>query len=133
DKLLESLDCTLGLSYLRADHLIDGFINGNATIINDSDYDFEARVGYYYSEDILFDRKVNEPIGRGFSIDAEFTWLIENSTLIEMQVRDLFARIYWEDSPYTTGKATSDSKKYDENGYVSMKVSMSRNWIPAGI
>jgi len=120
DKLLESLDCTLGLSYLRADHLIDGLINGNATIINDSDYDFEARVGYYYSEDILFDRKVNEPIGRGFSIDAEFTWLIENSTLIEMQVRDLFARIYWEDSPYTTGKATSDSKKYDENGYVSI-------------
>lgn len=120
DTIAETTHYTLGLSYLYANYMVDGFINGNATVLNESDYDYDAQVEYHYSEDHLFDRPVEKPKGNGFAIDAEFDYQFESGTRIELQVRDLFARIYWRDSPYTRGHATSDRKEYDDNGYVSI-------------
>ena len=120
DTVAEKVNYTLGVSYLYANYMVDGELNGNATVLNESDYDFEALVNYHYTEDHLFDRPVEKPKGNGFSIDAEFSYQFDSATHFDLQVRDLFAQIYWRDSPYTLGKATSDRKDYDENGYVTI-------------
>jgi hypothetical protein len=119
DSFMESFDYQIGLSYLQATYSLDGKIKGDATATSDSDYDFDATVDYAYTEDHLFERNVQEPEGQGFSLDFMFNYQVTAEVYWQLQVRDLFARLYWENSPYTEGHATSDRKEYDENGYVS--------------
>ncbi len=120
DSLTDSFNYRLGLSYLQASYMLDGQIEGNATALSDSDYDFQATVDYAYTEDHLFERNVKEPQGKGFSLDFMFNYQVTPEIYWQLQVRDLFARLYWKDSPYTQGTATSERKEYDENGYVSI-------------
>jgi len=116
----ESAHYSFGLSYLRATYILDGSMGGAANVVNESDYEFELLIDYHYTEDSLFDRTVDEPSGQGFAIDAEFNYQFSEATSIDIQVRDLFANVYWSESPYTEGRATSERKEYDENGYVSI-------------
>ena len=111
----------IGLAYLQADYMLDGQLKGNATADSESslDYDFDANLDYHYIEDDLFDRVVDKPKGKGFALDVEFSYQVTPNIHWQFQVRDLLTRIYWWDSPYTLGKATSDRKEYDDNGYVS--------------
>ena len=121
DRLNDSFNYRVGLAYLEANYMLDGQITGNATADSDSslDYDFQAEVDYHYIEDDLFDRIVDKPKGKGVALDFEFNYQITPETHWHFQVRDLFARLYWRNSPYTQGAATSDRKEYDEDGYVS--------------
>lgn len=119
DNLTEAFNYRIGLSYLQANYSIDGQIEGDATATSDSDYDFQASVDYSYTEDLLFDRNVTEPQGKGFSVDFMFDYQLTTKLHWQLQVRDLLARLYWDKSPYTQGQASSDRKEYDENGYVS--------------
>ncbi len=120
DSLTDSFNYNFGLSYLQASYTLNGQIEGDATAINDSDYDFQGVVDYAYTEDPLFDRQVKAPEGKGFSIDFMFDYQVTQKVHWQLQVRDLLARLYWENSPYTQGRATSERKEYDENGYVSI-------------
>lgn len=119
DSFTTAFNYRIGLSYLQASYTLDGQIKGDATATSGSDYDFQASVDYAYSEDILFDRHVTQPEGKGFSLDVMFNYQLTPELYWQFQVRDLFARLYWDNSPYTQGRATSDRKEYDENGYVS--------------
>lgn len=119
DKLNDTFDYRVGLTYLQANYLLDGRLTGNATAVSNSDYDFQATVDYHYTEDVIFDRIVDEPKGKGFALDFAFSYQVTPATHWQFQVRDLLARLYWQNAPYTEGSATSDRKEYDENGYVS--------------
>ncbi|MBL4607634.1 MAG: hypothetical protein JKY01_07390 [Pseudomonadales bacterium] len=121
DALGQSAFYSLGLTYLKAHYTVDGGITGFADVINEKDYEFDLLIDYHYTEDTLFDRVVEEPSGKGFAVVAEFNYQFANATQLHVQVRDLFANIYWDESPYTEGLATSNRKEYDENGYVSIK------------
>lgn len=120
DNLTDTFNYRLGLSYLQANYSLDGQIEGDATAISDSDYDYQGSIDYAYTEDHLFDRNVQEPTGKGFSLDFMFNYQVTPELHWQLQVRDLFARLYWDSSPYTQGYVTSDRKEYDENGYVSI-------------
>jgi hypothetical protein len=120
DSLTDTFNYRFGLTYLQARYMLNGQIEGNATAVSDSDYDFQTTLDYAYTEDDLFERVVDEPTGKGFALDFEFSYQVTPSTYWQFQVRDLFARLYWKNSPYTEGSSTSDRKEYDENGYVSI-------------
>ena len=115
----------VGLSLLKAHYLLDGNSTGLASINSESDYDLDLAVNYHYSEDSLFDRKAAQPQGKGFAIDASFDYQITPTAAVSVQVRDLLAGIYWNQSPYTLGRANTDRKEYDENGYVKIKPTLS--------
>lgn len=114
----------VGISYLQAQDLMDGELDGTALATSGSDYDFEAEVLYHYYEDVLFDRQVIAPDGEGFAIDATVKW--ENdSHFLYLQVKDLYGRIYWENAPYTVGVANSDNSTVDGNGYIVINPALS--------
>jgi len=118
DRLTDAFDYRFGLSYLQANYTLNGQIDGDATAISDTDYDYQGSVYYTYTEDHLFNRSVEEPTGKGFSFDFMFNYQVTPKLHWQLQVRDLLARLYWDYSPYTEGLVTSDRKEYDENGYV---------------
>ncbi|WP_413700235.1 hypothetical protein ACLKMH_23860 [Psychromonas sp. KJ10-10] len=120
DDLSNSFSYRVGLSYLQANYMLEGHLKGDATIVDQSDYDYSATIDYAYTEDHLFDRQVNTPKGHGFSLDFMFDYQLTADINWQLQVRDLFARLYWKNSPYTQGASSSDRKEYDENGYVSI-------------
>lgn len=120
DSFNDSFNYRVGLTYLEANYMIEGEIIGDATADSESslDYDFQAELDYHYIEDDLFDRVVDKPQGKGFALDLEFSYQVTFDTHWQFQVRDLLARLYWQNAPYTEGNTTSNRKEYDEDGYV---------------
>jgi hypothetical protein len=111
---------TIGFSYLEADYLMEGKLEGQLTVISGKDYNYQANVNYQYSEDVLFDRQIDTPPrGRGFSLDLDtrFEFSKWNARL---RITDLFARIFWKNLPYTVAIAGSNNKNYDSDGYVEI-------------
>jgi hypothetical protein len=115
---LKSLRLNVGLSYLKGIALTDGSAQGNATILDQGDYDFRFNVDYYYSQDLLFERKAQEPQGQGYSLDLAFDWGISPKVNFSARAVDLIGQIYWKDAPNTRATASSAVKEYDSNGYL---------------
>jgi hypothetical protein len=116
--LTPNADINVGVSYLNGVRLTDGSIHGSALVLAQNDYDFQFDVDYFYSKDSLFDRNVGPPDGKGYSIDLSMDWDITQNLGANLQIVDLFGRIYWNNAPYTTAVASSSVKEYDQDGYV---------------
>lgn len=101
-----------GISYLQADDLIDGDIQGDQS---------QLSLDYHYSEDTLLDRVVDRPDGEGFSIDLSASWEINENTRVSARAEDLVNRIYWRDAPYTTAEASADQNTYNDDGILVVK------------
>lgn len=120
NQLNDAFNFRFGIAYLQADYMFDTKIAGDATVLGSSDYNFQADLDYHYTQDLLFDRVVEVPQGKGFAVDFELYYALTDSTHWQFQVRDLITRIYWQQSPYTQGSSSSDRKVYDDEGYVSI-------------
>lgn len=115
----QDINWQVGLSYLQGFKLTDGSLNGVATKLNDNDYDFNFAVDYYYDDDVLFDRSnVQAPDGQGFALDLSVKGQFNQQWSYKAQLKDALAYIYWQDAPRTVADGTSDTKTYDEDGYV---------------
>ncbi|CAN8139900.1 DUF5723 domain-containing protein [uncultured Thiomicrorhabdus sp.] len=115
----QQIDWQLGISYLQGSKLTDGSINGAATYINDKDYNFNFDVDYYYDNDVLFDRNIEQaPEGHGYAIDLTLGTQINDRWSVKFQAKDLLAQIFWNNTPRTVATSDSDTKTYDEDGYV---------------
>ncbi|MCW8196761.1 TonB-dependent receptor [Proteobacteria bacterium 005FR1] len=107
-----------GVTYLDAKQLISGDIQGDITATGARDYDLNLEVDYSYYEDAIFDRPLQtEPEGQGWAVDLGGSWRIDEHWQVSASVEDLFARIYWEDAPFTRARGHTDRKTYDEDGY----------------
>lgn len=115
------IDYEVGLSYLVADYMIDGELSGELTALSENDYEYRADVDYQYTEDVLFDRPLEEDaIGEGFAVDVAFSGQLAPTLTYYMEIKDLVARIYWQDLPYTVAEATSKRRGFDDDGYVEV-------------
>lgn len=114
----QSFTYGFSVSYLRGELFNDGSLNGQAEVIAENDYEFSFDVDYYYSEDKLFDREVEPPQGRGYAVDLVLDWQISSELKLGFQAYDILTRMYWEGAPRTIATASSDTKEYDEDGYV---------------
>ncbi|MDH5228563.1 MAG: hypothetical protein OEZ58_08040 [Gammaproteobacteria bacterium] len=111
----------IGLAYLQANYLLQGGLSGEAQFVSEKDYDFQFSVDYFYSEDHIFARQVDRPSGRGYALDVLLqTRLNLDQGYLELswQARDIWGAIFWKNTPRTQAQANSDTKTYDENGYV---------------
>lgn len=108
---------TAGISYLSAYYMIEGDVQGNASVLTEKDYDFNLDLNYQYTKDTLFDREVEKPKGEGYALDISIAYQITAQDHLQLQVSDLYGVITWKDAPVTTGTATSDRKRFDEDGY----------------
>jgi len=117
-KFHKSANITFGLSYLRGIWMTEGNARGQSVALSENDYDFAFDVNYYYSEDLLLERHVDAPTGKGYSIDFDLDWTVVNNLSLNLRVIDLVGRMYWDNAPFTKATASSDVKEYDENGYL---------------
>ncbi len=109
---------TGGAALLRARYLMSGDLNGRFTATSDSDFDFSARVDYAYYRDVIFKRpEVDEADGLGWAFDVAGHWQPSERWAFSFRAEDLFARIRWDDAPFTEAVANTDRKRYDEDGY----------------
>lgn len=117
----QDLALDVSLAYLRGRKLVEGDLSGYASVINNKDYDYAFAVDYFYSKDTLFKRSVSQPHGDGYSVDLDVSWQATERLRARVTVRDMLARIFWRDAPFTRATATSDLKTYDADGYVTYR------------
>jgi len=109
------------MSYLQGQRLTAGTLSGTATATKAGDYEFNLAADYFYSRDVLFRRETTAPDGQGYSADLRVQWQANPRLSTQLTVTDLIGRIHWQDAPYTQASGTSDTKEYDEQGYVRFK------------
>ncbi len=115
---LGNVTISVTASYLRGKRFMSGKLAGEAELLTDKDYDMSFDVDYYYSKDKLFGRKVESPDGRGYAIDFNMDWKFDDKWNFNINITDLIARMYWYNAPRTIATANTDTKEYDEDGYV---------------
>lgn len=102
----------LGLSYLQATNLFVGELSGSQ---------YATNLKYFYSEDRILNRSVEDPDGRGMSVDLSLLWQVNNRVSLETAITDVYGWLDWKHTPYTLLDADADQTMEDENGFVMFK------------
>ena len=106
-------------AYLEGYDLLDGNLSGQAKALATNDYDFNFDVNYAYSEDALFSRKNLDKVnGQGYAFDLAIDWQLNEKWALSARVEDLFAKMHWVDAPRTIANGSSQTKEFDEDGFV---------------
>lgn len=121
-----SLTLTPQLSLFESGDLLDGRLKGIASYSDDGESSAELALDYYYEEDKIFDRPLDDaPQGRGYALDLGLTWNIDEQWTLALQTSDLYARIDWKEAPFTTARsraaplATDDPFEYYKQATIS--------------
>lgn len=102
----------LGISYLEAANLFVGELSGSQ---------YTTDLKYFYSEDRILNRPVEDPDGRGMSMDMSLLWQVSNRVTLETSITDVYGWLDWKRTPYTLLDADADQTMEDENGFVTFK------------
>jgi len=114
----DKLKLRLGLTLLQGLRLTQGGISGSARVLNNSDYDFDVGLDYYFSRDIVFKLPADAPTGYGVGNDLDLNYKFSAKHSAEIRARDILAAIYWLDAPHINAHVTSNTKTYDADGWV---------------
>jgi len=115
----------LAAAYLKNKNFMAGKIQGNTKIVAEKEYVFQFDTDYFYSHDTLFGRRLELPLGRGYSIDFSLDWQINKRIKTHLNVIDLIGEMFWHDAPSTVATATSDTQSVDNEGYLLYKPAIS--------
>ncbi|WP_132701385.1 hypothetical protein [Reinekea marinisedimentorum] len=117
------LNMEVGLSLLKSYSLLDGSVSGTASAVASDEYEYSLAVDYYYTDDILFERSVEDVTGFGATLDIALSAQLNANWRWDVRVHDLLGALYWEDVPNTLAEAYSDRVTVTEAGYAE--------WDPA--
>lgn len=110
----------IGISFLQANYLIEGNLNGTATAMGAKEYEYSANVNYAYSDDLLFERELTEQVvGYGGALDFAFDWQLSDNWQNHTEFKDLLAALWWHNAPYTDATAYSDRQHTNASGYTT--------------
>ncbi len=98
---------SFAVSYLNADQLIDGQINGQAKEVSEDRYQGDLYIDFDATEDLIFQGLEAEAQGggRGVTLDFGLQWHIDQIADITLNVTDLFSEIKWNDVQYSDYRA----------------------------
>ena len=113
-----AITLTPSLVYWKSRDFEDGDLDGLATSDDQGDLSYAADLDHFYSEDLLLDRKVARPDGRGASLDLQGQWRFGERLSGRFDTRNLLGRMWWKNAPYTLGVLDSDTRQVDDNGAV---------------
>ena len=122
----QSLQVKLAASYLHSDRLVDGLLTGRI-LKSDGDYAGDIYVDYNYTEDVLFDRKVDTVTGDGYALDIFLDWDPSDQLTINLSLEDVISKIFWIEVPATTAKLSSDRVVFNDDGTITSKPNLSGN------
>ena len=120
----DSLKLGLAFNLLKGYKITDGQLQGNVNFqqqgfkvedINNMQMD----ISYYYDEPQLKEEQLEwhpqNPSALGFSFDAVLDWQINQKALFELQINDVYGRLYWRDIPTTQYQASCECYKFSHN------------------
>lgn len=115
---------TLGahVSGLFTSDLLDGTVEGSATVFNDGDdVSGNLLVDYAYENDLIFDREVEAPNGFGVTFDISAAVQITDRLSASIEVKDLWSRIWYSDAPRSFVDATTNRANLDDAGLLVVR------------
>ncbi len=113
-----NLEFTALFSLLQPTDLLQGRLDGNTTVIQSNDYDFNFSSDLMYENDPLFDRATENISGNGYAVDLKLFYRVTDNWSLNLDLMDIMGEISFENIPYTVAEATSDVKNFDDEGYV---------------
>ncbi len=115
-----SITMEIDLSALKVASFIDGAMNGNVLVANDT-YDGDVSLNYVYSKDKLLDRETSRPNGYGYALDVRWDFQVSEQLEIDLEILDLFSQIKIDRAPFTEADANSERVNLGENGQIDVK------------
>lgn len=120
----KNLKLGLAVNLLKGYKITDGQLQG---IVNFQQQGFKVKdinnmqmdINYYYDEPQLKEEQLEwypkNPSGLGFSFDAVLDWQINPKAHFELQINDVYGRLYWSDIPTTQYQASCECYKLTRN------------------
>lgn len=112
------LGAAVFISLLKPFNLLDGELDGSAVATGPGDYDFEFRSDLVYKRDPLFERDGATLSGSGYAVDLHLDYALSERWHGRLELVDVAGKLSLNDAPFTTAEASSDTKTFDENGYL---------------
>ena len=103
----------------------DGSIKGLVLSDASGELSYSGVIVHDYSDDVLLDRNIDVPSGFGASLDLDVGVDFSENWSGQVLVQNLIGRIWWDDSPFTTGVLDSNTRQTDANGNVSFSPTLS--------
>jgi len=108
----------ISFNYLKADELLYGTLAGEVTVDDGDINGGNLAVLYYYHEEYLLGRRVDEPAsGIGYSADLEMDVELVEGLFLTAKFHDIIGEIHWDRAPYSDLRIASTHTYYDEEGY----------------
>lgn len=114
----------LGLELLAGNQVQNGYVRGNAEAVSTKDYNFQANSNYKYTDNYLYDLNVPSSKSYGYTSHLSIYLEYENMSFLFL-TNDILGKLYWQELPFSIVNMSSDTKSYDENGYVKYKALLS--------
>jgi hypothetical protein len=105
-----------GLSFLRADQMIDGVMRGDLSLRSENEYQGLVHYDAFSYRDMILEEPVPDPKGDGYALDIGFAWKISDRWYAQLEVIDAYSRIQWEGVLESHLNATSATINYDADG-----------------
>ncbi len=106
------------ISLLKPDGMVQGSLTGEAQVLSDSDYDFVFNSNMTYNKDPLYSRPGETLDGDGYAVDVNVDYHLNDRWQLDISLLDVVGYLDIPNAPYTKATASSDTKHYDNNGYV---------------
>ncbi len=104
------------VSQLNADKMVDGVANGTILLSAADEYSGQVHFDLYSSEDLLLEMPVPDPAGQGYALDLAIAWQINLQWQMELEIRDAYSRIDWDDVLYSDLRANTATVTFDPAG-----------------
>ena len=95
-------------------------MHGNVLQPAPGDYQAQAQLDYYYSEDLLLEHQIDRPSGRGGAVDIELHWQAERWQA-SLVAEDLWMQMKWDDAGRSQGRLNTNNTEYNDSGFVRYK------------
>jgi hypothetical protein len=132
--LSKTLNAHLAYSHLYASEAVSGYLgkdpNGEGGYIamierQDGDrmvkaLDGDLHTDYFFTDDPLFQNRVDAPMGQGYAVDLGLTWQISDRLSLAVMGYDVAGEISWKGMHHIVADATSENFVTDEDGVVSV-------------
>jgi len=119
---------TLGAygSALATSALQEGTLEGLVNVSGGgSDFAGELELDYVFSNDIVFDSEVTAPNGFGLTFDIVAALAITDRLSAEIEINDIWSRIWWQDAPRTIASASTDNVTSNPDGSINVTALLS--------
>lgn len=114
-----TLSLSFGLTQLTADQLVQGETNGTIRLLANGDFSGGLGMHVYSTEDLLLEKQVPNPQGKGLTMDFGFDWRPTSHWQLSMNILDVYSRIRWDNVLFSDLTANTETVNFDSNGNLS--------------